>query len=159
MASHYQPTGQLRVDGSNGGPGGEDGATLSANIPQTRLAVCHEETLENVGGPGASLISPLTSRGGLTRCADGGWGGGWLCRQRERQASMMLTVDTATCRCAGSLQKDGIPTAPVWSEYGEWPGGQVLYDHTSDALSSGPTGSCSACCCSRQIDGAGNCVP
>jgi hypothetical protein len=29
---------------------------------------------------------------------------------------------------ASALRKVGIPTAPVWSEYEEWPRGRVLYD-------------------------------
>jgi hypothetical protein len=29
------------------------------------------------------------------------------------------------------LREAGIPTAPVWSEYEEWPRGRVLYDGTA----------------------------
>jgi hypothetical protein len=34
-------------------------------------------------------------------------------------------------RCRRSLSADGIPSAPVWSEYEEWPRGRVLYDCTA----------------------------
>jgi hypothetical protein len=34
------------------------------------------------------------------------------------------------CRGTRSLRETGIPTAPVWSEYEEWPRGRVLYDGT-----------------------------
>jgi hypothetical protein len=48
----------------------------------------------------------------------------------------MLTVDTGHLehwsrlarRSAVALRKAGIPIAPVWSEYEEWPRGRVLYD-------------------------------
>jgi hypothetical protein len=48
----------------------------------------------------------------------------------------MLTVDTGHLehwswlgsRGAPGLRKAGVPTAPVWSEYEEWPRGRVLYD-------------------------------
>jgi len=48
----------------------------------------------------------------------------------------MLSVDTGhlehwsglACRGAHALRQAGIPTAPVWSEYEEWPRGRVLYD-------------------------------
>lgn len=48
----------------------------------------------------------------------------------------MLTVDTGHLqhwtrlarRGAAALRAAGIPTAPVWSEYEEWPRGRVLYD-------------------------------
>jgi hypothetical protein len=48
----------------------------------------------------------------------------------------MLTVDTGHLehwsglarRGAGALREAGIPTAPVWSEYEEWPRGRMLYD-------------------------------
>jgi hypothetical protein len=48
----------------------------------------------------------------------------------------MLTVDTGhlehwtwlASRGAAGLRRAGIPTAPVWSEYEEWPRGRVLYD-------------------------------
>jgi hypothetical protein len=48
----------------------------------------------------------------------------------------MLTVDTGHLehwsrlarRGARALREAEIPTAPVWSEYEEWPRGRVLYD-------------------------------
>lgn len=49
----------------------------------------------------------------------------------------MLTVDAghadywsdlAGARGARALRDAGVPTAPVWSEYEEWPRGRVLYD-------------------------------
>lgn len=48
----------------------------------------------------------------------------------------MLGVDTGhdqywsglARRGARALHEAGIPTAPVWSEYDEWPRGRVLYD-------------------------------
>ena len=48
----------------------------------------------------------------------------------------MLTVDTGhfeywstlARRGAQALTNAGLPTAPVWSEYEEWPRGRVLYD-------------------------------
>ena len=51
----------------------------------------------------------------------------------------MLTVDTGhfeywselARRGAYPLREAGIPTAPVWSEYEEWPRGRVLYDLTA----------------------------
>ena len=51
----------------------------------------------------------------------------------------MLTVDTGHLehrsrlarRGAPALRADGLPTAPVWSEYEEWPRGRVLYDGSS----------------------------
>src|SRR5208283_5869176 len=51
----------------------------------------------------------------------------------------MLTVDTGhfeywselARRGAYPLREAGIPTAPVWSEYEEWPRGRVLYDSTA----------------------------
>jgi hypothetical protein len=51
----------------------------------------------------------------------------------------MLTVDTGHLehwsrlarRGASALREAAIPTAPVWSEYEEWPRGRVLYDATA----------------------------
>ncbi len=51
----------------------------------------------------------------------------------------MLTVDMGhlehwsrlSRRGARALREVGIPTAPVWSEYEEWPRGRVLYDRTT----------------------------
>jgi hypothetical protein len=51
----------------------------------------------------------------------------------------MLTVDTGdlqrwsqlTRRGARALRQAGIPTAPVWPEYEEWPRGRVLYDRAA----------------------------
>jgi hypothetical protein len=51
----------------------------------------------------------------------------------------MLTVDTGHLehwsrlarRGALSLREARLPTAPVWSEYEEWPRGRVLYDRTA----------------------------
>jgi hypothetical protein len=51
----------------------------------------------------------------------------------------MLTVDTGHVdhwsrlarRGARALREAGIPTAPVWSEYDEWPRGRVLFDRTA----------------------------
>ena len=48
----------------------------------------------------------------------------------------MRTVDTGHLehwsslarRGARALREAGLPTAPVWSEYEEWPRGRVLYD-------------------------------
>jgi hypothetical protein len=48
----------------------------------------------------------------------------------------MLTVDTGHLehwtrlarRGARALRESGVPTAPVWSEYEEWPRGRVLFD-------------------------------
>jgi hypothetical protein len=48
----------------------------------------------------------------------------------------MLMVDTGhlehwsrLARCgARALREAGLPTAPIWSEYEEWPRGRVLYD-------------------------------
>jgi hypothetical protein len=48
----------------------------------------------------------------------------------------MLTIDTGhfdywsmlARRGAGALRAAGLPTAPLWSEYEEWPRGRVLYD-------------------------------
>jgi len=48
----------------------------------------------------------------------------------------MLTVDTGHLEYwtqlarsgTRALREAGIPTAPVWSEYEEWPRGRVLYD-------------------------------
>lgn len=48
----------------------------------------------------------------------------------------MLTVDTGHLehwswlarRGARALRDAGVPTAPVWSEYEEWPRGRVLYE-------------------------------
>ena len=34
-------------------------------------------------------------------------------------------------RGAAALRAAGLPTAPVWSEYEEWPRGRVLYDDTA----------------------------
>jgi hypothetical protein len=53
----------------------------------------------------------------------------------------MLTVDTGhfeywsrlAHRGVRVLREAGLPTAPVWSEYDEWPGGRVLYDCTACA--------------------------
>ena len=50
-----------------------------------------------------------------------------------------LTVDTGhfkhwsglARRGARDLRESDIPTAPVWSEYDEWPRGRVLYDRTT----------------------------
>jgi len=47
-----------------------------------------------------------------------------------------LTVETGhlehwswlASRGASALRQAGLPTAPVWSEYEEWPRGRVLYD-------------------------------
>ena len=54
----------------------------------------------------------------------------------------MLTVDEGhfefwsglACRGPRLLRAAGIPTAPVWSEYEEWPRGRVLYDHPARCL-------------------------
>jgi len=51
----------------------------------------------------------------------------------------MLTDDTGhfeywsvlARRGASALRRAGIPSAPVWSEYEEWPRGRVLYDRTA----------------------------
>src|SRR4051794_24175980 len=51
----------------------------------------------------------------------------------------MLTVDTGhfeywselARRSASALREAGIPAAPIWSEYDEWPRGRVLYDRTA----------------------------
>jgi hypothetical protein len=51
----------------------------------------------------------------------------------------MLTMDTGHLehwsrlarRGARALREVGISTAPVWSEYEEWPRGRVLYDRTA----------------------------
>jgi hypothetical protein len=51
----------------------------------------------------------------------------------------MLTVDTGHLehwsllarRGARALREAGLPTAPIWSEYEEWPRGRVLYDCTA----------------------------
>jgi hypothetical protein len=51
----------------------------------------------------------------------------------------ILTVDTGHLehwsdlarRGARALREAGMPTAPVWSEYEEWPRGRVLYDRTA----------------------------
>jgi hypothetical protein len=51
----------------------------------------------------------------------------------------MLTVDTGHLehwshlarRGTRALREAGLPTAPVWSEYEEWPRGRVLYDRTA----------------------------
>ena len=51
----------------------------------------------------------------------------------------MLTVETGhfeywselARRGVSALRRAGIPTAPVWSEYEEWPRGRVLYDRTT----------------------------
>jgi hypothetical protein len=51
----------------------------------------------------------------------------------------MLTVDTGHLehwsrlarRGVVALREAGIPTAPVWSEYEEWPRGRVLYDRVA----------------------------
>ena len=48
----------------------------------------------------------------------------------------MLTIDAGHLeywtqlakRGASALRAAGLPTAPVWSEYDEWPRGRVLYD-------------------------------
>jgi hypothetical protein len=48
----------------------------------------------------------------------------------------MLTVETGHLqhwsrlarRGAGALRTAGLPTAPVWSEYEEWPRGRVIFD-------------------------------
>ena len=48
----------------------------------------------------------------------------------------MLTVETGhlehwswlSSQGAPGLRRAGLPTAPVWSEYEEWPRGRVLYD-------------------------------
>jgi hypothetical protein len=59
--------------------------------------------------------------------------------ERANPYGDMLTVDTGHFqhweqlrrRGARALQQAGIPTAPVWSEYDEWPRGRVLYDRTA----------------------------
>lgn len=51
----------------------------------------------------------------------------------------VLTVDTGhlehwsrlACRGVVALREAGIPTAPIWSEYEEWPRGRMLYDPTA----------------------------
>ena len=51
----------------------------------------------------------------------------------------MLTVDTGHLehwsrlarRGVVALREAGMPTAPVWSEYEEWPRGRVLYDRVA----------------------------
>jgi hypothetical protein len=51
----------------------------------------------------------------------------------------MLTVDTGhfeywsilARRGAQALRAAGLPTAPVWSEYEEWPRGRVLYNRAA----------------------------
>lgn len=51
----------------------------------------------------------------------------------------MLTVGTGHLdywsrlahRGARALREAGIPTAPIWSEYEEWPRGRVMYDRTA----------------------------
>ena len=56
--------------------------------------------------------------------------------ERAEAYGDMLTVDTGHIehwselarRGARALRAAGIPTAPVWSEYEEWPRGRVLYD-------------------------------
>ncbi len=48
----------------------------------------------------------------------------------------MLTIETGhfdywtelAARGARVLRAEGLPTAPVWSDYDEWPRGRVLYD-------------------------------
>lgn len=57
------------------------------------------------------------------------------CRQAEVYGDM-LTIDTGHLqhwtelakRGASALRAAGLPAAPVWSEYDEWPRGRVLYD-------------------------------
>ena len=59
----------------------------------------------------------------------------------------MLTTDTGHLehwsglarRKAVELRRDGIPTAPVWSEYDEWPRGRVLYDRAAQRYLIRPT--------------------
>jgi hypothetical protein len=56
--------------------------------------------------------------------------------ERANAYAGKLTVDTGHLeywsglarRGAQALSEAGIPTAPVWSEYDEWPRGRVLYD-------------------------------
>ena len=51
----------------------------------------------------------------------------------------IMTVDTGHLeywsdlarRGARALREAGMPTAPVWSEYEEWPRGRVLYDRVA----------------------------
>jgi hypothetical protein len=51
----------------------------------------------------------------------------------------MLTVDTGHLdywsalarRGTRALREAGLPTAPIWSEYEEWPRGRVLYDRVA----------------------------
>jgi hypothetical protein len=51
----------------------------------------------------------------------------------------MLTVEEGHCdywselgrRGARALREAGIPTAPLWSEYEEWPRGRVLFNRTT----------------------------
>jgi hypothetical protein len=51
----------------------------------------------------------------------------------------MLTVGTGHLdywsrlarRGTRALREAGIPTAPIWSEYEEWPRGRVMYDRTA----------------------------
>ncbi len=62
-------------------------------------------------------------------------GHGVAMNQAERYGDM-LTVDVGHLeywsslarRGARSLREAGLPSAPVWSEYEEWPRGRVLYD-------------------------------
>jgi hypothetical protein len=59
-------------------------------------------------------------------------------QQADRYGDM-LTVDTGHLehwsrlagRGARALREAGTPTAPVWSEYEEWPRGRVLYDRAA----------------------------
>ncbi|MDE2517291.1 MAG: hypothetical protein KGL12_14785 [Rhodospirillales bacterium] len=54
----------------------------------------------------------------------------------------MLTVETGHAeywaalarRGARALREDGIPSAPLWSDYDEWPRGRVLLDRPSARL-------------------------
>ena len=62
--------------------------------------------------------------------------------ERAEAYGDMLTVDTGHLvhwsrlarRGARALRDDGIPTAPVWSEYEEWPRGRVLSEFRGTAL-------------------------
>jgi hypothetical protein len=61
----------------------------------------------------------------------------------------MLTTETGhydfwsglARRGVGALREAGLPTAPAWSEYEEWPRGRVLYDCHARRFVAGPIGS------------------